>query len=518
MAAIITEKFRMSNAKVFKADFASANDKYYMFLGKSSPWSSDDAASASDTAPPTPIDDVTSELHMWDDMIAAKNIASTDVSYVVPRRNWENGEPYDMYEHDISSSNTTTSGATNIYNSTFYFLTSEHKIYKVLDNNGGANYVGTEPTETLNTPFAKGGYVLQYMETINAGDATKFLTSDFMPVGGVEGEIEQGSYTVPHEGNATVAGAAVDGSIVALRVTSRGSDLQTGTFYAAIYGDGTNAGTASGAIVKITVAGGQIATFGVESSDTTVQVAGAGYTYANIPLGVGYTFEDDVTLVTPGTHIGTTGSPAIEAIISPKYGHGVNVPKELGGHYVLVNTTFSNTETQDVTESNDFRRVGLLKSPWLVGTDTAATAATYRTTKAMCIEGASGDYVTDELITGATSGALGKVVEWDSTNKILYYVQERFAGVGTTAATQNFIAFNGADDTGSSEVVNGAGGSTGTPAVPGSNPKDGITFNSLGHAYSELEPDSGDVIYIENRKPITRASDQTEDIKIIVEF
>ena len=33
-----------------------------------------------------------------------------------------------------------------------------------------------------------------------------------------------------------------------------------------------------------------------------------------------------------------------------------------------------------------------------------------------------------------------------------------------------------------------------------------------------MQPNSGDIIYIENRKPISRASDQTEDIKLIVEF
>ena len=30
--------------------------------------------------------------------------------------------------------------------------------------------------------------------------------------------------------------------------------------------------------------------------------------------------------------------------------------------------------------------------------------------------------------------------------------------------------------------------------------------------------DSGDIIYLENRKPISRSSDQIEDIKVIVEF
>ena len=37
-------------------------------------------------------------------------------------------------------------------------------------------------------------------------------------------------------------------------------------------------------------------------------------------------------------------------------------------------------------------------------------------------------------------------------------------------------------------------------------------------ANPELQPDSGDIIYRETRKPISRATDQTEDIKVIVEF
>ena len=40
----------------------------------------------------------------------------------------------------------------------------------------------------------------------------------------------------------------------------------------------------------------------------------------------------------------------------------------------------------------------------------------------------------------------------------------------------------------------------------------------LLYSNPELDPDSGDIVYIENRKPIQRASDQTEDIKLIIEF
>ena len=55
---------------------------------------------------------------------------------------------------------------------------------------------------------------------------------------------------------------------------------------------------------------------------------------------------------------------------------------------------------------------------------------------------------------------------------------------------------------------------SGTAYVAGGN---SLTFTD-GYANPELQPDSGNIIYIENRKPISRSSDQTEDIKLIVEF
>ena len=45
----------------------------------------------------------------------------------------------------------------------------------------------------------------------------------------------------------------------------------------------------------------------------------------------------------------------------------------------------------------------------------------------------------------------------------------------------------------------------------------GVTFSS-GLAAPEIENNSGDVIYVENRRLITRAPDQIEDIKLVIEF
>ena len=85
MAAIITEKFRQINAAQFEESFSETNENYYMFVGKSTPFTSG-TSGGSDTSPPTPVDDITSENYRWDSMLGANAIAASDVSRGVPRR------------------------------------------------------------------------------------------------------------------------------------------------------------------------------------------------------------------------------------------------------------------------------------------------------------------------------------------------------------------------------------------------------------------------------------------------
>ena len=148
MAAIITEKFKQHNANQFYESFSeSANNTYYLFLGKAVPFTSG-TSGGTDAAPPTPSDSPADEYYIWDDMLAAKKIGTTDITYAIPRRNWANSTIYDQYEDNINSSNTASSGATNLFSSSFYFMTSDYRVYKVLDNNAGTAYSGIEPTST----------------------------------------------------------------------------------------------------------------------------------------------------------------------------------------------------------------------------------------------------------------------------------------------------------------------------------------------------------------------------------
>ena len=499
MSAIITEKFRQHNAGNFFESFSeSSANVYYLMIGKATPFTSG-TTGGTDNSPPTPADDVSTEFYTWDSTVALKNITSTDISYALPRRDWTNSTTYDMYDDNISSSNAATSGATNLYQSTFFFRTSDNRVYKVLDNNGGTAYSGSEPTSESTSPFALGGYVLKYMYTITASETTKFLTADFMPV----------------STDSTVSTAAVDGAIESLQITA-GSGYTDGTYYAAVYGDGTSAGTSSGAIVSIVISSGAIVSFGLTAgTDTTIHNAGTGYTFGTVNLGDDYIFSD--TALSSSASVGSGTGGAVTVVISPKEGHGNDAVAELGGHYVMMRTTLTGAEGDDVLTGNDFRNISLVIDPTTFGTSTVASASTHRQVYALKLTSVSGTFTVDEKITQTSTGAIGKVVEWDSTLSILYYQQERFGDFGTNSTTGAYVAFSGANAvTGASSSATGTPDSSADSAVTLTN-NNTITFTD-GYANPELEPDSGNIIYQENRKPIGRATDQTEDIKLIVEF
>ena len=501
MTAIITEKFRLHNAEQFFESFSEAAPHvYYMLIGKATPFTSA-TSGGTDASPPTPADDVSNEFYVWDQTIAGKNISSSDVTHALARRDWANSTTFDMYEDNISSSNLTTSGQATLYQSTFFFRTSDNRIYKVLDNNGGTAYSGSEPTSESTSPFAQGGYILKYMYTMTAAEQTKFLTTDFMPV----------------TTDSTVSAAATDGKIESLIVTA-GASYTDGTYFVGVNGDGASAGTSSGAVISFVVSSGAIASFGLTSgTDTIVYDGGASYTFGTVTLTDATVFTNAAlsTAVSTG-NIDNGSGGAIQVVISPKGGHGFNAVDELGGHYVLMNTLFIGAERDDLLTGNDFRNIAIVTDPTTFGTSTVASDSTARQTYAAKLTSVSGTFTADEKITQASTAAIGRVVEWDSSNSILYYQQERYTDYGTSSVGA-YVAFSGANAiTGASSSAVGTPDSTADSAVTLTN---GFTVTFAdGYVNPELEPDSGNIIYTENRSPISRATDQTEDIKIVVEF
>ena len=336
------------------------------------------------------------------------------------------------------------------------------------------------------------------MYTLTSSEVANFLTTDYIPV----------------STDSTVSAAATDGAIDSVIVTA-GSGYTNGTYYAPVHGDGTSSGTSSGAIIRITIASNAIVSFGLTAgTDTTIHAAGAGYTHGTVSLASSAIYSD--ADLSTATNVGGGTGGAVSVVIGPKEGHGDNAVKELGGHYVMTATTLTQAENDDITTSNDFRQVGLVVDPTTYGTSTVASSSTARQTYVIKASSVSGTFEVDEKITQATSGAVGKVVEYDSTLSLLYYQQERFGDFGTNSTTGDHSVFTGTN------VITGA---TSSATFTPSSDSETITLannNTLattsGYANPELQPDSGNIVYLENRKPIQRDSDQTEDIKLIIEF
>jgi hypothetical protein len=411
-------------------------------------------------------------------MLGAKIIASTDVSRVIPRRNWTTGTTYDMYEHNVGSGNAAASGATNLWDSTFVVMNSSYAVYKVIENDG-ATASTVEPTSTSNSIFATSdGYRWKYMYSLTSAETLNFMSTDFIHA----------------STDSTVSAAAVDGALDTALVVAGGSSYSTdsGATISAIpiRGDGSS-GVASVVITSNAVA------------SVSITTAGTGYTYAYI------TNADIIT----GTNAGGAGSGAnINVIIPPKGGHGSDALLELGAFYVMMNKSLVGIEgTSDIGVTNDFRRIGLVRNPTNFGTTTVASADTRRQIYAAVFSSVSGTFVADEEINQASTGAVGKVIEYDATNKLLYWVQTRFPDVGTDT-NGNATAFSGAN-----AITGQTSSAAATPLTSSSTDVNGVSITS-GYSTPELAADSGDIIYVEERSPITRASDQTENIKLIIEF
>lgn len=238
-----------------------------------------------------------------------------------------------------------------------------------------------------------------------------------------------------------------------------------------------------------------------------VEAGGSGYTTAtvNVVSGDGIDFAatanigiggdiESITVTNPGTgyreiELSITGDgtdASIRGIISPRGGHGSNVLEELNAIYAMVRTELAEGESGDFPTNVSFRQLGIILNP--LTTDTTGVQLDLTTS--------NGDFSPGDTITGGSSGATGTVVTWDYVLRRL--VLSDVTGVFTTESISN-----GSGITGTISTV--------TPGV-------NIPATELTYPAAEIEPEKGDLIYLENRLSIQRNDSQTEDIRLVIEF
>jgi hypothetical protein len=510
MAAIVTVGMRIYAANQFKAGFADVSQNLYLFIGRTLPWTNDNT-------PPTPIDCVNEEVAAYLDMLAMKRINSTDVSLVIPRNTWAVNTVYTKYVHDIDLFDP-TSGLPP-----FYVISDQLNVYKCMSNNNGASST-IQPTGTgTSVVTLADGYRWKYMFTVSSADVLKFVTPEWIPVRTLVANDGSNQWLVQQ--------AAISGTIDRIDILTAGTQY-TSVPTVSIIGDGT------GATAVASVSGGNITAI-------TVTSTGSNYTHATISI--------------TGGGVSANGATA-KAIISPFLGHGADAVVELGGSYVLVNSKLINDENSTFTVNNDYRRIGIIQNPILNdGSDLLASALDYSQAVVLTFSSVTGTtFAVDELVTGVTSGATGTVLDFDSTNKLLRLVQVTgsfvpgesvtglnatgvlltITGTATGGSTSTITLANSASTT--NEIYTGQTllitGGTGIHQTAKITAYVGLTRtatvaptfaiapdNTSAYVIAKIvppsvEPFSGNILYIENRRPIARASDQQENIQILISF
>ena len=473
---------------------------------------------ATEDIPPLPLDNQREKLNVYDEIIAAKRITDAFARTVIRRYNWDvvANPKFDMWKPDYSATpggggqvgKQTATNQNSISDAKFYVMNSDYEVFKCLYNGenpsnasgqnateeprtAGANYASATG---LYTETSGAGYIWKYMYTMPTDDVLRFLSSDFMPI------VLPGNNT-----RTAVAGAAVAGAIDVVLIESAGANLPASqTLYTSIKGDGT------GGVVEFATDGSGTIT------SASIQSRGQDYTYASVLLGNGNLFSDASLSTAVGTPANATG--ALEVVMPPEGGHGSDHELELNGKRVMTNIRLTYAEgSGDFPVDNDFRRIGIIKDPVLAGTTTFATADTLSGLKAVKITGASADYIPDEEITQTVTGgtAKGTVVSWtldsgSTTAGVLKYIQTVDAHVdqGVVRAFES----NGAN-----AISGGLSAAAGNVQTGYAGSLLGVSFTA-GLASPEIKNNSGDVIYQENRRLITRAPDQIEDIKLVIEF
>jgi hypothetical protein len=483
----------------------------------------------SENNPPDPVDTYQDTyFDIWRNMISAKRIQTSDVSHVIPRYNWTNNTVYTAYS-DTSAT---------LENSQFYVFTSACNVYKCIDNNRGASSV-IQPTGIVTNDITStaDGYRWKYMYTVTSGRALKFLTSDHVPVQTLTSDDSTDQWDVQT--------SAANGAIHSITLVTNGSGYLsvTNTFsYVTskllvnlnteasgiddVYnGSGIfiSSGTGVGQLRKIVkyygannlvVVNGAFTTAPTTASRyivsplVTISGDSGGSTVSRATAYVSNTVGGQVrkiTIVSQGRSYSTAnvtitanssyGYGAVaKAVIPPVGGHGRDAVDELYGSRVMMSVRVSGSESNTFPTNNDFRIIGVLQNPKL-NNGANATASAIDQTLRVTVAEVSGDFYADELITGDVSKATGRLLYFANTNAARTQGVLKLVRVITNGTGSRFIA---------GETVRG---STSTR-----------TANVQLVTLPAMKPFTGLVIYTENKPPVTRSLEQTEDVKLVINF
>jgi hypothetical protein len=520
MAAIVTDQFRILNVNNFIDSVENTNNSYYIFTSLQNPTLSIGYGRTSDwntntSGPPVPTDNFNYNNHVYDTMLFGKKITPANIRRVVRRIDWEQGNVYEQYRHDYNTSRLSpTTGSTRLYDSRFYVMNSEYRVYICIQNgatpsNPAGNSSQDEPTFTDLEPNRAGesgdGYIWKYLFTVNPSDIIKFDSTEYITLPpnwgtSTDPQIE----AVRNNGDSEINNNQI--KVVSIEKAGFGYGLGLNVELD-ILGDGTG-----GKVVVSTDSSGRIIS-------AQVSAGGQGYSYGIVDLG-------------PVQSGSLTEFAELIPIIPPSKGHGYDLYKELGAERVLVYSRFDDS-TRNFPTDTQFAQVGILKNPTSFGSTAVFASNDYTSTGSIKVVNPNGTLVvgdTIKQIVGVTT-AVGYVASFDEETNVIKYTQDRSLYFNKTTGTQrDYIGVTSeskyVDFETSAESITTDGGFSasvdttfsGITTIIGNNTINlGVNFTD-GLAKSQINKRSGEIVYIDNRPTIARNSRQKEDIKVVLEF
>lgn len=457
MAAVLNQPTKFLLAQRLLTEDSDTN--LYVAIGRSNDWDSSDTA-------PTPISTEREERNFRLAMQSMKQVTAS--SLVVPRNAWASGTIYSRY-NDNQEGNEPTQP--------YYVMTDENQVYVCIQqgttNAGVAKTSTVKPTGTATEPFLTAdGYIWKFLYTVGSLDATNFLAANFQPIELVTDSAGAPGLTASQVEQVGIQSAADSAhEIVGALMTNNGSGyISTPTV--TIVGDG------SGAKLQATVNGGQVTKIELIDSSGTITM-GKGYNYAEIQIAA------------PASGTQATARAILGPKSSTKFGFGSDPRYDLRARAVMYNTKPDGAEGGDFLIDQDFRQIGLIQNPTEFDSNSPGNLFTQATANAlyrMQFSSIASAFTVDNTIQGGTTGAKAYVDKVDSD--LLYYHQDESTG---------FTQFDSAESV--TEVTGSGSGVIQHPKL-----------------VPEVDPFSGDLLYIDNRAAITRTSGQEDDLKIIIQI
>lgn len=491
MTAIATNKFRIRNAENFINSVANASTPLYAFIGRPQSWLIDapGGSNVSESSPRTPHDNRENESYTMQGIMSLKKVASDKVTHACLNRKWESGMNYNPYLSKYDG----TVGVKNLSNTSLfyptslaeanYYVVSNGYVYICIEEGSGTSTV--DPNVTVGTDYnvavGADGYKWKLAAQASATEISSFETPEYFPVS---------NSLVNKSAQAALTTHLNPGGIYSIRVKTGGTNWGTTSIPAVagtqikVIGDGT------GLQFSVNVSAGVITSINVTNP-------GAGYTYAKFILGD--------SLPNSG---GATTMPELEAVITPKAGLGKDVVSDLNAYFVIVSNVLTGAEGAvsgwgGFTVTNDYRTIGLVSKPSQFGTSTPLVATVYDALTTLVLD-TSVNINPDDIIT-IGSGRKGFVVDTGTVEagNIVgdVYVGKKYLRVLFTSI-ENSGVLTGDDPIAVNDTVT-----------------NGVVNTSLAYIHNPgYEPQSGELLYIENRRPISRANDQNEVIRVVIEF